>query len=81
MKSLERMRYKKRIDALERELDEMRLKPTLRHFGQKLGEAIVTLLANTPYSEWPNEAKIAFRDVEEKFPIAAFHYMERLPKE
>lgn len=54
---------------------------TVREFAQELTKTVGTLLACTPYAQWPHFAKLAFQHVEGKAPAAAQLYRERLPKE
>jgi len=72
-----------RLVQLERAKDELQdlqiqeaMKPFVDEFLTKLG----TLLANKPYEEWPQEAKIAFQSTARDIPTGAILYRDRLPQ-
>lgn len=70
-----------KIKELEEKLAfEKHTKPMLRIFAERLGNNILTGLAQKPYKEWPEYAKTAFTWTAHEMPTAAQIYKEQLPK-
>lgn len=75
--------------ALERAREEGRQEERRRQqdlavataFAERVGASLMVLLANTPYSQWPELAKTAYRHEASKTPTAEWLYSETLPKE
>lgn len=72
---------KAEIQKLKEELAyERTVRPMLQVFAQRLGNALLTQLAATKYSDWPQFAKDTFAWVANDAPTAAHMYKEALPK-
>jgi len=55
-------------------------RPMLKLFADRLGQAMLTQLAMTPYQDWPQFAKNIFAWVETEAPTTAWVYKDALPK-
>lgn len=73
---------KQELDKVKKQLEEERtVKPMLRIFAERLGQALLVQLASVPYAKWPQFAKNTFAWVANDAPTAAYLYKDRLPKE
>lgn len=66
---------------LKAEIMQLKLEPLLLEFVTDLGKTMLTVLAATPYKDWPDNAKRAFAWTAQKCPTAAQLYKDRLPQE
>lgn len=72
-----------RLERLERDAAELlQIKDTKRvkPFVDAMLENLGIILANKKFDSWPEEAKIAYKHAEEKFPGAAAMYRKRIDK-
>lgn len=68
------------IERLTAQLNDLRDQKIIAPFISELSEAIMTILANTPYHKWPPMAGVAFEHVARKMTTAAAIYKDRLPE-
>jgi len=69
-----------RLKEVENQLAQERRKPMLKEFATRLGDAMLAILALTPYEDWPQFAKDTFVWVERETPTTAWEYKQLLPK-
>lgn len=67
-------------EELKRQVQELRLSPNLTRFASEVGNNIMIVLANKPYDQWPELAKMAFKCASDRQEVLAHLYQERLPK-
>lgn len=67
-------------EKLKKQIDELRMQPYLTAFIKEISANIMLILANKPFDQWPEEAKIAFRHAQERQDTIAYMYLQRLPK-
>lgn len=70
-----------RITELEAEVKEFREHKHAARFAKELGDAVMTILANKPFKQWPEVAKVAYAHVSRNQEVSAQLYYDRLPKE
>lgn len=68
-----------RIAELEAQVAELQQQPLLAAFAARLGDGIMTCLANTPYERWPELAQIVWKHESLKSHTIARIYKDRLP--
>lgn len=69
------------IKRLEKEIEDLKLKPFLQDFAQILGANLLTILCQKPYEDWSQSEKSAFTWAAERMPTVAHEWKARLPKE
>lgn len=69
------------LESKESQLDDIRLMAILAPFTKDLCNSIGLILANTPYSQWPQVARVAFDYAARQTPTTAGIYKSRLPEE
>jgi hypothetical protein len=70
-----------RLKAVEKTLQELREKEAMTPFVDSFLKGLGTVLALTPYKEWPLLAKQAFEFHSKYMPAGAQLYKSKLPKD
>lgn len=68
------------IEKLTKKLEQVEEQKAMKPFVRGLLENIGTLLAATPFEQWPNMAKVAYLHTAKDIPTAAYFYKKNLPK-
>jgi len=68
------------IERLKRELTDARELPIAREFADRVGRAIMTILATRPLNEWPPIARTAFDHEAKPTTNSARIYRRFLPQ-
>lgn len=67
-------------ESLKQQLAELRMQPNLERFAREVGDNVMLMLANKPYEQWPDLAKLAFKHAADRQDVTAYFYRQRLPK-
>ena len=67
-------------EQLKKQIEELKQGKYIEAFAREVGMNIMLILANTPYSRWPDVAKISFKHASERQEVSAYLYQQRLPK-
>lgn len=73
-------RQKAEIESLKTEIENMRHAHHRARFAREIGENIMIILANKPFSQWPEIAKIAFKHAQDRQETTAYLYKQNLPE-
>ena len=69
------------IEALEARIRELQAREAIGWVGARLGQALATQLAATPYSDWPTNHRQTLHAVCGNAVTSLNFYIEQLPKE
>ena len=70
--------FSRSLPQVEAELAELKERLALKPFIESLKEDIGTLLAYTPFDQWPALCQVAFKNSRSKMPVLAEIYKSRL---
>ena len=70
-----------RIKELEKQIADLHAQRAIEWVGARLGEALATQLAATPYARWTDSQKQTLHAVCGNAVVACALYLERLPQE
>ena len=65
---------------LRKEITDLKLQHLVEKFAVKLGNNILTILANTPWKDWPEIAKTCVEHEARRTPNIVEYYLNSLPK-
>lgn len=71
----------RRIEELEKMLSEAQTRQSIAWVGGRLGEALATQLAFTPYEQWREREKLTLHAVCGNATTALELYIQQLPKD
>lgn len=71
--------YKVENERLKQEIAQPKMQPLLKSFAHEVGNNLMIMLANKPFVDWPDLAKIAYRHAANGRGTVAHFYKSNLP--